>query len=132
LLGVLGAGARLVGVSKADRVNKGDTVVQSEPNQQAPAPAEPVPDAPAEPVPDAPARIVRRTTTVPVVSLPVELIKASLGALGVGLSAFVSNLALTNASDIKALESAGLAAGLIAATFFSNSFNNWYQQRYGS
>lgn len=84
------------------------------------------------PAPDPPKARRMVTMTVPVISLPVELVKASLGAIAIGLPTFVSSLAVTNVTDLKALETAGLAAGLVGAGFFAKSFNDWYNQKYGS
>jgi hypothetical protein len=75
---------------------------------------------------------VGMAVAVPVISLPVELGKATLGGIVAGLGTFVGALTATNANDLGALKSAGIAAGFVAVTFFSNSLNNWYQQRYST
>jgi len=70
------------------------------------------------------------TVAVQVVSLPAELAMAALGGIISGLGAFVGTVTQTNASDAKGLQSAAVAAGFVALTFFTNSLRNWYAQRY--
>jgi len=90
-------------------------------------PKNPWPAPEAEP---APKRL--KTIVVGVVSLPVELGKAALGGLIVGMGTFVGALTVTTASNTTSLKAAGIGAGFTFITFFANSLNNWYQQQGGA
>ena len=54
---------------------------------------------------------------------------AALGAFVAGVGAFTGALTVATSSDVKAIEEAGIAAGITALTFFGNSLRNWLQQK---
>ncbi len=63
------------------------------------------------------------------VSLPTELAQAGLGAFVAAVGSFTGALTAVTASDTKALQAAGIAAGITALTFFGNSLRNWLAAR---
>ena len=63
------------------------------------------------------------------IKLTTELAQALLGAVIAGLGTFAGALTAATASDTRALTAAGISAGFIALTFFTNSLRNWYAQQ---
>jgi hypothetical protein len=86
---------------------------------------------PANVVPDQKAPRAK-TVLVSAVSLPVEAAQAALGGVIAGLGTFTGSLTVTSASNTGSLKAAGVGAGFTFLVFFTNSFRNWYSQKYGA